>query len=113
MLSLAPATSSAMLKLDAPSLKELVGADGKAHLNFDVSQYNSETVHVKADGNKMEVHAKKISRSGDDEQTEEFSRTYELPDGFKSDMVESSFFKDGILTVALPMAAIEAAKWVK
>nr|UQK61718.1 small heat shock protein [Magelona pitelkai] len=110
MLQLMPSTSTSLLKLDAPSLKELVGKDGKAHLNFDVSQFNSETVHVKTEGNKMEVHAKKVSRDGDDEQTQEFSRTYELPEGVKSDMVESSFFKDGVLTVALPLAAIEAAK---
>ena len=49
-------------------------------------------------------------KKGDDETTEEYSRTYELPDGVKAldgDKLLTSSNKDGVLTVELPFTAIQ------
>lgn len=83
----------------------------KAHgdrlkLNFDVNEFESESIHIKTDGNKIEVHAKKKSKKGDEERNEEFSRVYQLPTANDVDpeKVTSSIYKDGVLTIELPVA---------
>ena len=51
-------------------------------------------------------------KKGDDETTEEYSRTYELPDGvhyLEADKLLTTHNKDGVLTVELPFAAIQKA----
>jgi HSP20 family molecular chaperone IbpA len=107
-LALMDGGSSDVVKLDSSSINNYVD---KAHndrlkFNFDVTEFESESISVKSDGNKIEVHAKKRSKKGDDEQSEEYSRVYELPTSgsVNPDHVTSSFFKDGILTVELPVS---------
>jgi HSP20 family molecular chaperone IbpA len=75
-------------------------------LNFDVSEYESESVSVKTCGNKIEVHAVKKSKKGDEERNEEFSRVYQLPTSHDVDPshVTSSMYQDGVLTIELPVA---------
>nr|UQK61709.1 small heat shock protein [Eunice torquata] len=98
-----------IVKLDNTSILDYLdkGDKNTYKFNFDVHDMKSESVTVKADGNKIEVHAKKTSKKGDgDEQVEEYSRTYELPGGVDPGKVTSSFYKDGILTVALPVGEL-------
>jgi hypothetical protein len=97
-----------LVRLDADSIRSCVD---KAHgdrlkLNFDVTEYESESISVKTVGNKIEVHAQKKSKKGGDERSEEFSRVYELPTSQNVDPshVTSSIFQDGVLTIELPVA---------
>ncbi len=108
LTSLEPTGSgSEVIKLDSKSVMDYVDQADKDRLkfNFDVSGYQSQTVTVRSDGNKIEVHAKKSSKIGDEERSEEFSRTYEMPnqDALDPSKVSSNFFKDGILSVELPV----------
>jgi len=100
--------SAALVRLDADSLRSCID---KAHgdrvkLNFDVTEYESESISVKTVGNKIEVHAQKKSVKGDEERSESFSRVYELPTSSDVDPshVTSSIFEDGVLTVELPVS---------
>ena len=101
--------SSDLVKLDNKSITDFIqkGDDDHLKFNFDVNEFESESISVKADGNKIEVHGVKKTKKGDDETNEEFNRTYELPsdDAIDSSSVKSSFYKDGILTVELPFDA--------
>lgn len=94
-----------LIKLDDKSLMKYVDDAEKDMLkfNFDVHELKSESVSVKADGNKIEVHGKKMVKKDGDEQSEEYSRTYELPTGVNPEKVTSSIYKDGVLTIALPV----------
>lgn len=109
-------TSSDIVKLDNSSIMDFVdkGDQDRLKFNFDVDEFESESISVKAVGNQIEVHGKKKVRKGEDETNEEFSRTYEMPsqDAIDAKSVETSFFKDGILTVELPfdVKAIEEKK---
>lgn len=102
-------TGSDLVKLDNKSIMGFVdhAHDDRLKFNFDVDEFESETISVKAVGNTIEVHGTKKSKKGDDETSEEFSRTYELPSTDEVDpaKVTSSFYKDGILTVELPFNA--------
>jgi len=53
-----------------------------------------------------QVHAMKKSKKGDEERSEEFSRVYEMPTENDVDpsKVTSSIYKDGVLTIELPVA---------
>ena len=101
--------ASDLIKLDSSNISQYVpkGQDDRLKFNFDVDEFESESISVKAVGNKIEVHGVKKSKKGDDETSEEFNRTYELPsdDAIESSKVQSSFYKDGILTVELPFDA--------
>lgn len=101
---------SDLIKLDSKSITDFIqkGEEDKLKFNFDVDEFESESISVKSDGNQIVVHGVKKSRKGDDETNEEFNRTYELPSGsdaIDSANVKSSFYKDGILTVELPFNA--------
>ena len=97
-----------LIKLDDKAIKDFIDDKDKdkVKFNFDVDEFESESISVKAVGNHVEVHAQKKKRSGDQEQAEEFSRTFELPTGEPLDpkKITSSFYKDGVLTVELPLA---------
>jgi HSP20 family molecular chaperone IbpA len=98
--------SSDVIKLDSKSVMDFVDKqdNDKLRFNFDVDEFESESISVKAVGNQIEVHGKKSVKKGDDETNEEFSRTYEMPtDGsIDSDKITTSIFKDGVLSVELP-----------
>lgn len=102
---LMPIAGNETVKVSQDQLQALKGDNEKVKFNFDVDEFESESIHVKAVGNKVEVNAKKKSKKGDQEHSEEFSRTYELPTNQDIDpaKVTSSFYKDGVLTVELPM----------
>lgn len=116
MLRLMPlemgAGADTITKIDSDSIKNYMDKDNNDRLrfNFDVNEFQSESINIKCDGNKIEVHAKKTSKKGDEEASDEYSRTYELPTSKPIDTgsVTSSFFKDGVLTVELPVDAVES-----
>jgi len=104
---LASDLDTALVRLDADSLRSCIDKThgDRVKLNFDVTEYESETIHVKAVGNKIEVHAQKKSKKGDEERNEEFSRVYELPTAsIDPNNVTSSIFQDGVLTIELPVS---------
>ena len=82
---------------------------GKAAvLNFNISEFESQTLEVKTDGNKVQVHAKKkhVNPEGE-ERSEEFSRVYQLPspDPIDPASVTTSVYQDGVLTIELPIGS--------
>jgi len=102
------AGDSSLVRLDEASVR---GCIDQAHgdrlkLNFDVNEFESETISVKTVGNKIEVHAQKKCKKGDEERNEEFSRVYELPTTNSVDpsKVTSSIYQDGVLTIELPVS---------
>jgi len=103
-----PHLDAALVRLDAASVRSCVDKTNKdqMRLHFDVNEYESESISVKTVGNKIEVHAQKKSKKGDEERSEEFSRVYELPTNQNVDPshVTSSIFQDGVLTIELPVA---------
>eukprot|EP00918_Siedleckia_nematoides_P082252 GHVU01180276.1.p1 GENE.GHVU01180276.1~~GHVU01180276.1.p1 ORF type:complete len:216 (+),score=45.82 GHVU01180276.1:178-825(+) len=100
-----------VVKIDNNTMSKYLDDSKKAiKLNLDVHEFKSESVSVKAVGNRIEVRAQKTAKKGDDETNEEYSRTYELPTAVDADKVTSQFFKDGVLTVELPVAALEGVK---
>jgi HSP20 family molecular chaperone IbpA len=103
--STSSAPESTVVHFDPKSIMDYVDHD-KLRLNFDVSNFASETVNVKAVGNKIEVHAQRKTKTNDGETSEEFSRTYEMPtkEEIHQDKVTSSLYKDGVLTIQLPVS---------
>lgn len=101
-------TSGFLVKMDNDAIRSCIDKahDDRVKLNFDINEFDSETVHIKTVGNKIEVHATKKSKKGDEERSEEFSRVYELPTQNDVDptKVTSSIYKDGVLTIELPVA---------
>lgn len=98
-----------LIRLDSKSISKYIDDidKDKYRFNFDVSDCSHETIDVKAIGNKIEVHAKKTSKSGGVEKTEEYTRSYELPSAsIDSNKLTSNFYKDGILSVELPVSAL-------
>jgi HSP20 family molecular chaperone IbpA len=108
MMSLMPTSPGIAdhVKLDDTSIQKYIDEVNrdKVRFEFDVHEFAQETVQVKSDGNTIQVHAKKLMKKGDDESTEEYSRTYELPSGVDAQKVTSSLQKGGnILTIELPV----------
>jgi HSP20 family molecular chaperone IbpA len=103
------AISSGIVKLNDTNIDEFIDKMNKDRLkfNFDVNEFESESISVKTVGNQIEVHGIKKSKKGEEETSEEFSRSYEMPTQAALDpsTVSSSIFKDGILTVELPYDA--------
>lgn len=101
-------SSDQTIKLDSSSINKYIDDAHKDKLkfNFDVDEFESESLSVKTVGNKVEVHGKKKSIKGGEEKNEEFSRAYELPtqQAIDPSHVTSSFYKDGVLTVELPVS---------
>nr|UQK61737.1 small heat shock protein [Phascolopsis gouldii] len=94
------------IKLDTKDLVSFMDKDkNKLNFNFDVSDFKTETLNVKTVGNKIEVHGEKISKTGGEERKEEYSRSYDLPSSVDAQSCKSSMFKDGVLTVELPVTA--------
>lgn len=107
-LALTGGDSTDVIKIDTNSIKDYIDKSHNDMLkfNFDVQEFESESISVQSDGNKIVVHAKKKVKKGDEEKTEEYSRTYELPTSGQVDAekITSSVFKDGVLTVELPIS---------
>ncbi|VDP89145.1 unnamed protein product [Echinostoma caproni] len=85
------------------------GEDGKLHfkLRFDLRGYGPEDIHVETANNRLTVHAKRTTKSGNSTQMQEFCRTVYLPDKVESDHFVSNLSEDGILTVEAPVKSEE------
>ena len=98
-----------LVKLDTSSMNRFIddAHNDKLRFNLDVNEFESESINVKTVGNKIEVHAMKRTKKGGHETQEEYSRTYELPSSGDVDpaKVTSSFYKDGVLTLEIPVTA--------
>ena len=94
------------VKLDNKDLITFMDKDrNKLNFNFDVSDFKKESLSVKTVGNKIEVKGEKVSKVGGEERKEEYSRSYDLPSTVDTQECKSSMFKDGVLTVELPVTA--------
>lgn len=107
-LEATPLLDDTLVRLDADAIRSCIDKanSDRVKLNFDVTEFESESISVKTVGNKIEVHAQKKSKKGDEERNEEFSRVYELPTSNTVDpaQITSSIYQDGVLTVELPVA---------
>jgi len=98
-----------LVKLDHQSIQQFIDTktNDKVRFNFDVTEFQSESVRVTSDGNKIEVHAKKQVQKGDNEASEEYTRVYELPGGVDTTHVTSALVPGGkTFTVELPMMKV-------
>jgi len=106
--SLLDPLDASLVRLDEDSVRSCIDKanSDRMKLHFDLTEYESESISVKTVGNKIEVHAQKKSKKGDEERNEEFSRVYELPTPNSVDPshVTSSIYQDGVLTIDLPVA---------
>lgn len=114
-LQLLPVASSGvapdkdLVKLDHQTIQQYLDekTKDKVRFNFDVTEFQSESVRVTSDGNKIEVHAKKSVQKGDNEATEEYTRTYELPKGVDTSHVTSALVPGTkTFTVELPVMQV-------
>merc|ERR1712168_218427 len=114
MQSLLPRTAGIqadedLVKLDHQSIQQYVSPDDKSRvqLSFDVKEFQKESVVVQSAGNKIEVRAKKMVQQGDNEATEEYTRTYELPEGMNTQQLSSGMDAGGdTFTVELPLITV-------
>jgi len=98
-----------LVKLDQQSIQQFIDekTNDKVRFNFDVTEFQSESVRVTSDGNKIEVHAKKQVKEGDNEASEEYTRTYELPKGVDTTHVTSALVPGSkTFTVELPVLQV-------
>nr|UQK61717.1 small heat shock protein [Magelona pitelkai] len=107
MFHLVPSKDQTSLqRLGWEDLDNLVGRDNKLKLNFDVDDFNEESMRVECVNNQITVHGRKKAKYheklGDIETDEEWTKTYELPAQVDPKSVTSSFFKDGVMTVEMP-----------
>jgi len=98
-----------LIKLDHQSIQQFVDqtTKDKVRFNFDVKEFQNESVVVKQNGNKVEVHAKKTVKHGDNEATEEYQRVYEMPQEVDVKALTTSLNKDNnTFTVELPVMMV-------
>lgn len=89
-------------KINENEAKTQVGKDGFQAI-IDVEYFHPYEIAVTTKNNSIFVHAKHDEKP--DEHgliSREFTRRYELPEGFKTDDVTSSISTDGVLTVKCP-----------
>ena len=96
---------SSIVHFDPKSIMDYVENDN-VRFNFDMGNFSSESVEVKTVGNTIEVHAQRKTKTADGETCEEYSRTYEMPthEAIAPEKVTSELFKEGVLTVQLPVS---------
>lgn len=99
------------------NVPELVGIEQEANIGkdgfqvcLDVQHFKPNEISVKTENNTVVVHAKHEEKEDSHGYiSREFTRRYELPDGFKADDIISSLSSDGILSIKAPHAnAIES-----
>jgi len=121
-LKLLPMSSSGispdkdLIKLDHQSIQQYVDqkTKDKVRFNFDVKEFQTESVRVTSDGQKIEVHAKKVVKQGDNEAAEEYTRTYELPEGVDVKALSSQLHSgSNTFTVELPVIQIKDGQIAK
>lgn len=93
---------SQLSNLDGIEKKSHIGKDG-FQVCLDVKHFQPNEVSVKTENNSIVVHAKHEEKRDDHGYiAREFTRRYDLPDGFKVEDVTSSLSSDGILSIKAP-----------
>ncbi|ESO93140.1 hypothetical protein LOTGIDRAFT_98752, partial [Lottia gigantea] len=95
-----------MKRLRHPIVKRADGSEA-LELQLDLSNFKPEEITVKTSGKELAVHAKHEEKSENSSVYQEYCRKFVLPDNVNPELVESTFSKDGILTITGP-AALEA-----
>lgn len=95
---------SQLSNLDGIEKQAQIGKDG-FQACLDVQHFQPNEISVKTENNSVVVHAKhEEKRDNHGYITREFTRRYELPDGFRAEDVTSSLSSDGILSINAPHA---------
>lgn len=93
---------SQLSNLDGIEQKSHIGKDG-FQVCLDVKHFQPNEISVKTEDNSVVVHAKhEEKRDNHGYISREFTRRYDLPDGFKIEDVTSSLSSDGILSIQAP-----------
>lgn len=88
--------------LEGVEKKSLIGKDG-FQVSLDVQHFLPNEINVRTENNSVVINAKHLEKPDDHGYiSREFTRRYELPDGFKSEDVTSTLSSDGILTIKAP-----------
>lgn len=101
--------NSNLTSVDGAEKKTHIGKDG-FQVSLDVQHFSPNEITVKTIDNSIIVQAQHEERQDDHGYiSRQFTRRYDLPQGFKAEDVVSSISSDGVLTVKAPPvnAAIE------
>lgn len=87
---------------DIVEKKSFVGKNG-FQVSLDVQHFQPNEITVKTENNQVVVRAKHEEKQDDHGYiSREFTRRYDLPEGFKSEDVTSTLSSDGVLTIKAP-----------
>lgn len=79
----------------------------KFKLVFDVSQFKPDEVQIITENNLLKVQAKHTQKSDNSMLYKEYHRQYLLPKNVKLDTLQTSFDKNGVLTVEADVPSAE------
>ena len=82
--------------------------DGKFRVNFDVQNFDPNSVQVKLDGNNLQVQAKHEKKGDGHYEYREFVRHVTVPNNVEADQLKCKMDKDGVLRFEAPLKQIEA-----
>ena len=94
-------------------------SEGKFQVKVDVKDYNPEEVSIKTEGNKLVILARHETKTEHERNmnneynvnktfaSKKFQKRFTLPSGCEADDITSSFSKDGVLTVTVPINSVE------
>jgi HSP20 family molecular chaperone IbpA len=101
---------SQLSHFDELEKKSHIGKDG-FQVCLDVAHFQPNEISVKMEDNSIVVHAKHEEKRDDHGYiSREFTRRYDLPQGFKPEEVTSSLSSDGVLSLQCPhIPAIEGS----
>lgn len=93
---------SQLSNVDGIEKKSHIGKDG-FQVCLDVKHFQPNEISVKTENNSVIVHAKhEEKRDNHGFISREFTRRYDLPEGFKTEDITSSLSSDGILSINAP-----------
>ncbi|OTF73758.1 Heat shock protein 20-like protein [Euroglyphus maynei] len=81
--------------------------DGKFLMNFDVRNFDPNSVQVKLDGNNLQVQAKQEKKGDGHYEYREFVRHVTVPQNIEAGQLKCKMDKDGILRFEAPLKQIE------
>ncbi|XP_075591386.1 heat shock protein Hsp-16.48/Hsp-16.49-like [Dermatophagoides farinae] len=81
--------------------------DGKFAMNFDVRNFDPNSVQVKLDGNNLQVQAKQEKKADGHYEYREFVRHVTVPQNVQSDQLKCKMDKDGVLRFEAPLKQIK------
>ena len=84
-------------------------ADGsrKFQLAFDMRGFEPEEVKIKTQNGTLTISAKKEKKADNSYSLHEFSQSYSLPEGLKTDDLKSTYSESGVLSIEAPLPKVE------